>query len=669
MARERESRTATGWRVPIWLLAAVLVVAGIAAYATSFSGVFIGDDVDAIVLNQNLKSLSPIGKAMTAPADTTLAGRPIATLSFAINYAMAPSGSRDVMEPRPGAGPDDPFYNNVWGYHATNLLIHVLAGLALFGIVRRSLLVPALRDRFGGASTSLAFGVALLWLVHPLHTDSVTFLVQRVESLMGLFVLATLYCSIRAAETEFKSAGWIAAAVAACALGMGTKEVTFAAPILVGAWIFLFRPDVRLWESPRWLMLGLASTWIILAVLLLTQNSRSLSVGFGLGGWTWWSYLRTQAGVIVHYLWLVFWPRPLVFHYAWLPVGSWLEVLPQIVLLAALGLATLWAFVRRRPVAFCGVWFFLILAPSSSILPIASEVAAEHRMYLPLAAVMSTLVIGGYAAVEYFAGSAGAAPKLRKQLAPIVWLGVAAIAVVLAWQTSSRNLVYASVETMTEDNVIGRPDNASAQLLYGVQLFRRRQFPQAEASLRKALDLPLPPGSDSQPRMMMHLYLGAALSSQRKFDEGLPHLREASAMSPDLMDAYGFIAEAQLSQGKARDAVATLEQALAKKPEAVPQLVRLAWILSTSSDDTVRNGARAVELSERAVRLTNAGDLSALDILSAGYAEMGQFDRAIETIGRAKTLDGQLGGSPLTPVLDGHLQMYQAKRPIRTIGW
>ena len=418
------SRPTRGWRVPIRVLAAVLVVAGFGAYATSFAGVFIGDDTDAIVLNQNLKSLSPLSKAMTAPADTTLAGRPIATLSFAINYAMAPSSARDAMEPRPGAGPDDPFYRNVWGYHATNLLIHVLAGLALFGVVRRSLTVPALRDRFGGASTSLAFGVALLWLVHPLHTDSVTFLVQRVESLMGLFVLATLYCAIRAVETT-GTAGttgnalvWSAAAVAACALGMGTKEVTFAAPILVAAWIFLFRPDLKLWESPRWLMLGLASTWIILAALLLTQNSRSLSVGFGIGGWTWWLYLRTQAAVIVHYLRLVFWPHPLVFHYAWLPAGSWLEVLPQILLLATLGLGTLWAFIRRQPVAFFGVWFFLILAPSSSILPIASEVAAEHRMYLPLAAVISAARdrrVRSGRTIRRIRWSGGAA---RKQLAP-----------------------------------------------------------------------------------------------------------------------------------------------------------------------------------------------------------------------------------------------------------
>ena len=669
MAKKRPkiSEAPAGWRPPTWLFAVVLFGVGLAAYSTSFSGMFIGDDIDAIVTNENLRSLWPVTTAMTAPTDTTLAGRPIATWTFALNYALAPARVRTIMEPAPNLSPDDPFYDNIWGYHALNFFIHFLAALALFGIVRRTLNVPVLRDRFGRAAPSLAFVIALIWLVHPLHTDSVTFLVQRVESLMGLCVLATLYCAIRAAETDFASRSWIAAAVVVCAIGMGTKEVTFAAPILVAAWIYLCRPDVRLTGSPRWLLIGLASTWIVLA-FLLSRNSRSMSVGY-LGGWTWWSYLRTQAEVIVHYLRLAFWPRPLVFHYAWLPATSWMQVLPQFLLMGALGIATVFALVRRRPVAFLGVWFFLILAPSSSILPIASEVAAEHRMYLPLAALVTLIALGVYAGIERVAGSAQMAINMRKRWAPAAWVAVAAIGAALAWETSNRNLAYASVDIMTEDNAIARPDNASVQLLYGTQLVRRRQFVEAEAVLRKAVDLPLPPGSDPQPRALMHVYLGASLISQRKFDEGITEERRALAILPDLMDAYGFIVEAHLSQGHARDAITALDEALAIKPEAIPQLVRAAWILATSSDDSIRNGTRAVALAEKAVRLRQATDVQGLDTLGAAYAEVGQFDQAIESVRRAIDLDAKLGGSSLMPVLNGHLQLYEMKRPVRTRGW
>jgi tetratricopeptide (TPR) repeat protein len=644
----------------------VLIVAGLAAYGSSFSGVFIGDDFDAIVLNDNLHSLWPPTTAMTAPADTTLAGRPIATWTFALNYALAPARVRKIMEPAPGLSPDDPFYENIWGYHALNLLIHLLSGLALFGIVRRTLNVPVLRDRFGRASSSLAFAVALLWLVHPLHTDSVTFLVQRVESLMGLWVLTTMYCAIRAAESDFESRPWMAAAVAACALGMGTKEVTFAAPILVAVWIYLCRPDVRLTGSPRWLLVGLASTWIVLA-FLLTRNSRSLSVGF-LGGWTWWLYLRTQAEVIVHYLRLVFWPRPLAFDYAWLPAATWTQVLPQFLLLGALGIATVFALVRCRPIAFLGVWFFLILAPSSSILPIASEVAAEHRMYLPLAALMTLIVLGAYAGVERITGPAQTAASVRKRWAPAAWIAVAVIGAALAWETSNRNLAYASVGIMMQDNAIARPGNASVQLLHGSQLVLRHQFAEAEAVLRRAVDLPWPPGTDPQPRALIHVYFGAALCGQGKFDEGIAQLRLAITIMPDLMDSYGFIAEAYLTQGKAHEAVLTLELAIARRPDDTTVLKRAAWVMATSSNAAARNGTRALELAERAVARTERRDPLALDTLAAAYAETGQFDRAIAAVRQSIDLMPP-SESGLGAMLRGHLGLFEVRRPVRSAQW
>src|SRR4029078_8113295 len=132
----------------------------------------------------------------------------------------------------------------VWGYHATNLLVHVLAGLALFGVVRRTLLTKPMRDRFAGASAPLAFAGALIWLAHPLQTSAVTFIVQRAESLMGLFYLTTLYCSIRAAEFDFQNRTWIGAAVVASALGMASTEAMATAPFIVALWIWVFCPGV-----------------------------------------------------------------------------------------------------------------------------------------------------------------------------------------------------------------------------------------------------------------------------------------------------------------------------------------------------------------------------------------------------------------------------------------
>jgi 4-amino-4-deoxy-L-arabinose transferase-like glycosyltransferase len=133
---------------------------------------------------------------------------------------------------------------------------------------RRSLLSPALRERFGEPSTLLAACVAGLWLVHPLQTESVTYLVQRVESLMGLFYLLTLYCAVRAVERDFANHGWTTAAVLACVLGTLTKEVAATAPLMVAAGFGCCGRQTR-WKAARPLVGGLAAAWLILAVQLM----------------------------------------------------------------------------------------------------------------------------------------------------------------------------------------------------------------------------------------------------------------------------------------------------------------------------------------------------------------------------------------------------------------
>lgn len=664
--RSARSDPGRGW---LWLAACVLVAAGVWSYSTSFSGAFIGDDLEAIARNPNIRSLWPPLTPLTGPKDTTLAARPIASLTFAINYALAPRHARNVMEADAAGRADDPFYDNVWGYHAVNLAIHLLAGLALFGVVRRTLLTPVLRDRFGSAATALAFCVSLIWLVHPLHTQAVTFVIQRVESLMGLCYLATLYCTIRAAESDFRSRRWTIAAIAACALGMGTKETMVSAPIMAALWVWVCRPELPLPGPPRRLLLGLAATWLIVIALAAT-GGRTKSVGFDLGGWTWWLYLRTQAEVIVHYLRLSFWPRPLVFQYSWLPAASWTGVLPQLLLLGSLAAATVIGFVRRRPVALLGAWFFLVLAPSSSVLPIVMEVAAEHRMYLPLAAVISLVVLGAYAVYGWFIGRAPAPARAGQSWRLAAWVVVAVTAATLSALTYARNRVYASADAMAASVAADRPQNAQARLTHAMQLIRNRQFAEAETHLKAALDLPLPPAVDQGTyRSLMHFYLGVSLTSQRKFPEGIEQLEKALALRPDFDRAYGPLAEAHLSLGRPRDALATLDRAIARRPDLTLFHARASWILSTSSDGRIRDGKRAVGHAETAVSLTQGRDVVMLDTLAAAYAESSDFDRAIATIRRALDLASTPAETGRVPTLRAHLAAFEAGRPIRTSEW
>ncbi|HEY0873483.1 MAG TPA: tetratricopeptide repeat protein [Vicinamibacterales bacterium] len=618
-------------RAPAWPLAIVLMLASLWAYTTSFAGVFAGDDVDAIVNNTHIRSLWPLSTALSGPKDTTVAGRPVVNLTLAINYALA------------RADPLDP-----WGYHALNLLIHIGAGLVLFGVVRRTLLSASLDARFGSAAMPIAFSVALLWLAHPLQTSAVTHVIQRAEALMGLFMLLTLYAAIRATDPAAeRPRAWITAAVGACALGMASKEVMVVAPIVVFAWIWTFRArgifDQR---RTRVLLSGLASSWVLLA-LLVASDPRGESVGFGLGGWTWWSYLCTQAAVIVHYLRLAVVPRPLVFSYGWPQAASWIEVAPQFILLAALAGATMLGIVRRHPAGFLGACFFLILAPSSSVLPIPTEVAAEHRMYLPVAAVIAAVVPMAFVRL----------PRM------IAWNLVAAVAVTFGVVTHERSRDYRSLEALMRDTVTKRPDNAKARVVLGGHLVGLERFSEAEAHLRAAIAIPPSPGGDPGLPALAHMYLGSALAAQNEMQEGIRMLEKARALNPSLGEVHAFLGEAYASEGRILDAVESFDRAIATLPDVPDLLERAARLRATAVDRHARDGARAVAYAERAVRLTGAGDLRLLDTLAAAYAESGRFGEAVATVHRAIEIAPPDPGT--RRLLHNRLALYTSGQPLR----
>lgn len=222
-----------------------------------------------------------------------MAGRPVVNLSLALNYAV--SGYA------------------VGSYYVFILGVHLAAAFTLCGLVRRTLLLPTLRLRFGAAALPLAFFVAALWMLHPQQTESVTYIVQRAESLVGFFYLLTLCCALRFAESG-GAMRWGVIATACCALGMATKEVMVSAPLLVLRYdrSFLGGSWRAAWEARGRLWLALAATWLLLAFLMLSTVGCGGTAGLG-AGISSWHYLLTQCRAIVTCLGLAVWPHPLVF--------------------------------------------------------------------------------------------------------------------------------------------------------------------------------------------------------------------------------------------------------------------------------------------------------------------------------------------------------------------
>jgi hypothetical protein len=352
----------------ILILSALIVIAGALVHVGSLEGVFLFDDQSGIVENETIRSLSNPSRVLSPPHDTTVAGRPLVNLTLALNHA---AGGLSVR-----------------GYHIVNLAVHLLAACALFSVTRRTLLRIS---SLSSSATSLAFATALLWVVHPLTTAPVSYIIQRAESLAALFSLWTLYCVARSEASKRKTLWWIAA-IAACFCGVLTKEVAAVIPVLVIAWHWSFcRGTIRqILQRNALLYAGLVATWVPLAWVALGVRSRS--VGFEFSEYSSWGYLKVQAGAVLHYLRLCLWPRPLAFDYGWPEIPAWTAAAgPGLVVLVLVVGSTL-GLVRRHPLGFAGTAFFAVLAPTSSFIPVVTEVIAEHRVYLPLAAVIASVV-------------------------------------------------------------------------------------------------------------------------------------------------------------------------------------------------------------------------------------------------------------------------------------
>ena len=248
----------------------------------------------------------------------------------------------------------------------------------------------------------MALAVALLWVVHPLNTESVTYVVQRAESLASLFYLLVLYSVIRGMHSE-RAALWHILAVTACILGMGTKEIVFTAPLVVllydrtlvaGSFRQAFEQRGRLYAC-------LACSWAVPIAMAwssqLVNQPPGEPVPFGV-----WSYASSQPAVILHYLYLSLSPHPLCLSYEWPAAKTASEIVPPMLGVGLILAATVWGLARRSAAAYLMAWFFLILAPSSSVIPL-SQLAFEHRTYLALAGVLTLLVASVYLAVRAMA--------------------------------------------------------------------------------------------------------------------------------------------------------------------------------------------------------------------------------------------------------------------------
>jgi len=465
----------------VWGAICLIAISVFLIYSNSYSGEFIYDDAYIIQANPTItdlwrKSTFNFSSQELRPGVAhVISIRPVTNWTFALNYALGGF--------------------NVFGYHLFNVLLHLSSALLIFGIVRRTLLTDRLKATFGKHAVFLACGIALLWACHPLATNAVNYITQRLEVLASFFYLATLYCFIRGQDSK-RGWFWFLLAIITAFLGMGSKEMMVTAPVVILLYdrTFFSGSFIKAIGRHPEFYAGLLASWLFLGMLLLTGQQGSIGSSDGRGGSSdTWSYAATQLGVVLHYLRLTFWPDPLIFDYYWPTANTISAILLPGIVIALMGIVIVWGIIKNQTWAFVGACFFIILSPSSSFVPIVKEYICEYRMYLALLAPATLFVLGIYRLHQYcltnFFSEKFPDPKVEKwgYLTLMIILGI--IVITFAMVTHQRNKDYETGITIWSDTVKKDPLNARAQYAFSYVLYVANDLEKAIFHVKEAIKL------------------------------------------------------------------------------------------------------------------------------------------------------------------------------------
>lgn len=513
------SSTWTSGRTRVTLFLTVVLI--LIAYSDSFTVPFLLDDFDSVVNNQTIRHLGNLGAVLSPPLTAGVGGRPVLNLLFAWDYTWSQL--------------------NPFGYHVTNLGIHILCTLLIFGVVRRTVL--RLGEKFAPHSDLIAWGVCALWGVQPLHTISVTYISQRAESLMGLFFLAAMYCFI-SSNHYARSKCWKAASVFSLVLGVLVKEQVAIAPLLFLLYdrTFIAGSFRAAWTARRNYYLATLLTWVVLGFSLAIAPRQQVGAE-NLGSLS--DYIFTDAEALLRYIKLSVFPQPLIFDYGTQTTPKnavgWALLVSTSFLVACT-----FVLLRRAPnLGFLGAWFFLILAPTTTVIPIRLQPIGENRVYLPSLALITAVVI----ASVYFFG-----PRAFRYL-----VGVILVYAVSAW---SRNLDYRNELAIWKDTAEKRPTDARAHLNLGLALVRAGHADDGVVEYHRALAL--------RPDFMKaHYNLGCVLLDQDQIEAAVEELTKARALQPGYAPIYNNLGLAQQHLGQTEAAIVTLRTGLSLDPEGI----------------------------------------------------------------------------------------------------
>ncbi len=583
----------------------VIAASTVLVYSNTFDASFHFDDIPGIVRNDSLRDLS----RQWPPSGNRWLGY----VSFAFNYRL---GGLEVF-----------------GYHLANLLIHTCNGLLVFWLTAITLRTPTLRFAEAGPLVRryLPLAAGLLFAVHPVATEAVTYIVQRFTSLATLFYLLSLALYVHARlsldedhPSKTRAACIYGLSVVAAAAAMKTKEISFTLPLVAAGYeLLFFRPGRRLL-----LLVPHVATALLVPLGLAAHGQRLWDV---LGDASHfaaetpkiprWVYLLTQSRVVVTYLRLLLLPIGQNVDYDFPLSHSLADPSVLFALAVLLAVAACGAFLVFRAreanraegvLVFLGIaWFFVTLSVESSIIPIR-DVIFEHRLYLPSAGTAVALGTALFWAIERM--------RLRTSLARQAAVALLLTVAPLGVATYARNFVWKNELTLWRDVVSKSPGKARP-----------------------------------------HNNLGNALIDQEATSEAVNELLAALKIAPRYAKAWSNLSRAYAKQGRADDAITAASAVLALKPADAHahNNLGIAYEAKGRVDDALREYVEAIRLEPSVAGFHNN--------LGGAFQSKGQLDHAMREYREAIRLEpsvagvhGNLGGAfQATGRLDDAVREYR----------
>jgi Flp pilus assembly protein TadD len=543
--------------------AALIVGVTIAAYAPSLRGPFLWDDLSEIADNPAIRMLLPFWRPMFTGGE--LPHRPVPYLTFALNHALgrmlvAAGLQTDPLDTLP--------------FHAVNVVIHLLNGWMLYCVVRDLLSrAPPVSPASGAHARTLACLAVSLWLVHPLQSQAVSYIYQRIELLASFSALATLAMFLKAAAAS-RPLPWLVVATIACGIGMACKEWMVVVPLVV------LLAD-RAFLAPSWREAfarrggwhaALFATIPLALVIVAVQRTRYPEAGFT--AWQSFLYAVNQPAVILWYLSRLILPLGLSLDHGGVlrtePFGrdAWLFA-PAVLAVAAAA----WAAFRlsRGPAAsFMILAFLLLLAPTSSVVPVLDP-CVEHRMYLAAAIPITAAV----AAVGGRLIATGTSSHILAAGIPLV--------LVLAMITADRNSVYCSAVEVWQDAALKNGGSSRSLARLGSELSKLDRHAEALHACERAVQR-----NPSNPVPFAAL-AAALLNAERPADAaavcqaGLAAAASTAAFTDPVRDRLSMYRGIALDRLGDPEAEPLLREAVARRPDSLVAREHLARCLAQKS--------------------------------------------------------------------------------------